>query len=217
MVNSFEPSIFKATYNVRTPNGEHALEYYRNGNVVAYSYPSQKITEVYRRLKNGNVALMKAFDAYKRAIEYDTIDIETEGDTISWESHANLPSPERMHLLANRVPCSLSEQFEHYIKRGNFSYVEMMWSRSKDILIALEVYEHKRLKYRYVLENLTPIDNHLDLIHDYESTDFADIGDNEHDPFLVKLIDLGFVSHHEVNVLDTDGHLIKQEHLSHHH
>lgn len=217
MIASYSSPTFKATYQITTPTNKHMLEYYRDGNVVAYSYPSQKITEIYTRLKNGNVALIKAFDAYKRAIEYDTIDIETEGDTIDWDSHANLPSPSRMNLLHNRVACSLSDDLEHYIKRGKSTYIEMIWNKSKNLLVELELYKHKHLVYRYVLKNIEPIDQHLKAVKSYESTDFADIGDNESDPFLAKLIDLGFVSHHEVNVLDTDGHLIKTEHTSHHH
>lgn len=40
----------------------------------------------------------------------------------------------------------------------------------------------------------------------YASTDYADIGDNESDPFLLRMVNLGFVEHGGSGFYDADGH-----------
>ncbi len=40
----------------------------------------------------------------------------------------------------------------------------------------------------------------------YLSTDYADIGDNESDPFLLRMINLGFIEHGGSGFYDADGH-----------
>jgi len=216
-VSTYSDASFMATYKIESGHGEHMLKYYRNGNVVAYSYPSQNITEVYTKLKNNSTSLIKAFDANKRAIEYDAIDMNTEGENSDWQSNKNLPTPSSMRLLDVEKKCQKFKGMKVYIKKGSDNYLEMLWYEPKQLLLSLEVYQNRKLQFKYSLGSLEKMDDKLKRIVDYETTDFADIGDHENDPFLVKLIDLGFVSHHEANVLDTNGNLIKMEKTGHHH
>jgi len=39
----------------------------------------------------------------------------------------------------------------------------------------------------------------------YQTTDYADIGDNEGDPFLAKMINLGFIEHGASGFYDANG------------
>ena len=47
---------------------------------------------------------------------------------------------------------------------------------------------------------------------DYQTTDYADIGDSESDPFLRKMINLGFVEHGSSGMYDAQGNDIGGEH-----
>ena len=49
----------------------------------------------------------------------------------------------------------------------------------------------------------------------YASTDYADIGDSESDPFIRKMINLGFVEHGASGFYDANGDQIHGEHGSH--
>lgn len=216
-VSTYSDSSFMATYKVENRYDKHMLKYYRNGNVVAYSYPSQKITEVYKKLKNNGLSLIKAFDANKRAIEYDPVDMRTEGESSDWQSNKNLPTPSSLNLLDVEKKSQEFKGMRIYTKRGSNSYLRMLWYEPKQLLLSLEVYKNRKLQFKYTLVSLEKMDDHLNRIANYQTTDFADIGDHEDDPFLVKLIDLGFVSHHEATVLDTNGNLITKEHSGHHH
>jgi hypothetical protein len=46
----------------------------------------------------------------------------------------------------------------------------------------------------------------------YQSTDYADIGDDHTDPFLAKMINLGFVEHGASGFYNTDGQPIEGGH-----
>ncbi len=46
----------------------------------------------------------------------------------------------------------------------------------------------------------------------YQSTDFADIGDNESDPFLIKMINLGFIDHSASGIYNANGESMAIQH-----
>ena len=46
----------------------------------------------------------------------------------------------------------------------------------------------------------------------YQTTDFADIGDNEADPFLIKMINLGFIEHGSSGMYNPQGENIDIDH-----
>jgi len=50
----------------------------------------------------------------------------------------------------------------------------------------------------------------------YQTTDYADIGDNESDPFLLKMMNLGFIKHGASGFYDAQGHALKKRHNHHH-
>jgi hypothetical protein len=52
----------------------------------------------------------------------------------------------------------------------------------------------------------------FELRDDYETTDYADIGDNESDPFLLKMINLGHISHGASGFYDEHGHQMDGRH-----
>ena len=46
----------------------------------------------------------------------------------------------------------------------------------------------------------------------YQTTDYADVGDNESDPMLAKMIKLGFISHGASGFYHADGTQIESGH-----
>ena len=208
--NSHITQDFMATYKIETPQNEHALIYYRSKERVAYYYPQQQITEVYSRMNKDNVSLIRAFDAYHKAIEYESSDIKMEKEINSWQAHKNLASPHTLQKKASQE--RLKSGIVIYTKRTKNSFTQMIWYEPQELLLSLEQYKDHRLLYHYELNKLQAADTHLQKISHYETTDFADIGDHEDDPFFIKLINLGFISHHESNAINTKGEHIEIGH-----
>ncbi len=206
---------FMATYEIKTPRKDHDLVYYRAVGRVAYYYPQQEITEVYSKMQHDDVSLIRAFDAYKKAIEYESSDITMEHEHNSWQAHQNIVNPK---ILAHQALPKRDQDYPGivvYTKRTDNSFTQMIWYEPKKLLLSLEQYKEHQLLYHYKLHKLQKADHHLQAIAQYDTTDFADIGDHEEDPFFIKLINLGFVSHHESNAINTEGKHISIAH-SHH-
>ena len=52
--------------------------------------------------------------------------------------------------------------------------------------------------------------------YNYQTTDYAYIGDNENDPFLAKMINQGFVEHGASGFYDAQGNQLQGSHKHHH-
>jgi len=205
---------FVASYEIRTPKKTTLMNYYRIGDSVAYEYTNQKMTEVWKKSVNGQAQLVRAFDAYNRSIEYDPIDVKMEHQSSSWDMHKNLATPELFHLDNALVSSKDGCAYQHYKKRISGKSIIMDFEANNQLLLSLEVKKDNEILYSYKLKNVKSIDkkqNHLVSVLSYDSTDFADIGDNESDPFLSRMITLGFITHKEANIIDDKGNALDLE------
>ena len=201
-----------ATYQIQTPTKAHDLIYYRTKQSVAYRYPQQKITELYNKMNQDNVSLIRAFDDYNKAIEYESSDIAMEHEVNSWHAHKNIINPSALQKQALKESSTQYRGIVVYTKKTSNSFTQMIWYEPKELLLSLEHYKNHQLVQHYSLTDLQTLDNHLQEIAQYETTDFADIGDHEDDPFFIKLINLGFVSHSESNAINAKGERIELAH-----
>jgi len=214
-------SPFVATYKIITAKKSTEVNYYRINNLVAYEYKNQNITEIWKKSVNNQAFLIRAFDKDKRSIEYDPIDIKMENQNNSWKIHKNLADPslynlEKSNLVNDNVIC----KYSHYEKKVSGKSIVMDFDKLNNILLFLEVKKGNELLYSYKLQDIKSINkkqNHITKALSYDTTDFADIGDNESDPFFNKMITLGFVTHKEANIIDVNGNSIELEHKSHKH
>jgi len=209
---------FQASYEMSTPRGKNQLDYYRMKERSAFEYKGQGITEVWTKTQSDNAFLIHGFDDDKRAIEYEVIDLKMEHKSSSWEKKKNLVHPDSFDFPKGFVEKSQGCALHHYSKKLEDTEIKMVWNEAKEILVSLEVKHKGEETYSYVLQALKPIDvkdNHITVVQAYDRTDFADIGDNESDPFFRKMINLGFIEHHEANIIDAQGNTLALQH-SHH-
>ncbi|MDF1882158.1 hypothetical protein JHD50_12760 [Sulfurimonas sp. MAG313] len=209
---------FQASYEISTPKGENQLKYYRMNNVSAFEYPNQGITEIWTKTQTDRAFLIRGFDRNKRGIEYEVIDLSMENQSSSWNKKKNIMNPDNFDFDNGVVDKSQGCSLLHYTKRTQDREINMIWNDEKEILVSLEVKDLGKVSYIYVLKELKNIDtkdNHITTVQAYDRTDFADIGDNESDPFFRKMINLGFISHHEANIIDAQGNSLSLAH-SHH-
>jgi len=209
---------FVARYEIQTPQGKSAVNYYRLKDRSAFEYTQQGITEVWTKTINNNASMIKGFDKDQRSIEYETIDLTMDKKNSSWNKRSNLMHPKDFNFKNNSVKTINGCVVKHYEKSENGKSISMDWNEKRDILVNFEIKDQKKVYYDYQLKSLKSLDledNHIVKVQGYERTDFADIGDNESDPFFRKMINLGFITHHETNIINDKGQLVEAE--SHHH
>jgi len=204
---------FKAEYSIYSGFLTKKVNYYREGSRVAYEYPSAGMTEVWTKLPKNRVSLTRIFNNYQRSIEYDTIDLQMENRDSSWGSHKNFS-------FIKNIDYDLGQEEElngckvwHYVKRGENLEINMYWDSKRDLLISFDLKENNVYKYRYQLLSLKQEEQgYIQKTLAYDATDYADIGDNESDPFFRKMISLGFIQHKEANIIDEHGNALEIAH-----
>ncbi len=207
-----------ATYTINSTKGTNNVGYYRYKDSVAYNYSAQNISELYKKSRNDTALLTRAFVKDRRAIEYDAIDMRTEKQSTSWNQHKNLATPEQFNFTHVEVEQKNGCNIEHYSLHKDGVDVTMTWLKNYEVLVKLEVKKEAKISYVYMLDSLKLEDKkpaHMAMIENFDSTDYADIGDNESDPFFTKMITLGFVTHHEANIFDEKGNRLELAHAHH--
>ncbi len=212
--------ILGAKYKITTTqlNGKikniNKLTLWRNGNQVAHAYENAGITEVWERLKNGQLRLIKYFDEYKQGIEYEPNEINIKHNIASWQLKKQLIPPSllnNMRLVANfKKGCDARQQYENKKNKitlrwlVNYKLVEKLKIRNDNEILSWKLIE--------IIEDSAQVKNVFTSHAKYKMTDYADVGDNEADPFLSKMINMGFVSHSASGIVNQNGQMIEGAH-----
>jgi hypothetical protein len=169
---------------------------YRHNSVVAYQYKEQGTTELWQHYQGDKVALNRYFDKQQRGIEYQPNELRA---AVNWQEKYQLISDENIAQMTKitQVGNDCHQQSEYsLVKEG--STIRLTWLPKLKLVKRLQVSTGKKVK----IWQLNTLDHEQAQVLDffkqkdsYQSTDYADIGDNEDDPFLAKMINQGFIEH----------------------
>jgi len=159
------------------------------------------------------VELTRYFDDYQQGIEYQASEIQ--GNT-SWQQISDIITPkfiEKMTLENSRDNACQKEQ--HYVLNTDKQSISLIWLPAIKLVKKL-IISSKTTEYSWQLQQLDSSVEKVKLPfkkwQQYKTTDYADVGDNEDDPFLAKMINLGFIEHAASGFYQADGQAIAAEH-----
>lgn len=186
---------------------------WRYGNTIAIDKRNENITEQWTRNEKGGLQLLKHFDQHQRSIEYQPSEIKSKKQGELWQLKRNMVSDKQLDSLTlledTEAGC---ESTQERISRDKKTTLELIWLNELQLVKS----------YREVSSSgaisimLTSVSSETELVAErfkelsnYDTTDYADIGDNESDPFLLKMINLGFVEHSHSGFWNSDGQPIR--------
>ncbi len=209
----------KAEYLVTVKEGDAVrqthLVLWRQADRVAHQYPDTQITEGWEQV-HGLIKPTRYFDADQRAIEYQP------GEHVHGKSEHDWSL--RYQLLPQRLLSQLTHTGEQAGECANLASEHRVSSDKAlevDWMPALQLVQAYHLKQKTHTESWQLVSWSQDAAQinafftsrdGYNSTDFADIGDNHTDPFLTKMVNLGFIEHAATGFYDADGHAIQGGH-----
>ncbi|VUD68125.1 hypothetical protein TDB9533_03999 [Thalassocella blandensis] len=191
----------------------------RNGKEVAHYYPQAHITEIWNQVKDGRTKVVRYFDQHRRGIEYQPHDLNKGKGDKNWDGKYQLMEREFIQSLPVEQQtgdaCDLQQRLvlqtaqrktvllwlpnkklvQHFSQRDDVSTTT--WE-----LISLSAGEQGKRDAEVFFKQR----------ESFQTTDYADIGDSESDPFFRQLINLGFVSHGASGFYDADGHALEGGH-----
>lgn len=207
---------FEADYEVVQAGKTQHIKLWRNQAAVAYQNGESKVTDFWTSAPKQRLKLVRLFDEHQKGIEYEA---KTYGNKITWNNLFHKISPRQ---LANMTLQSSSGQgcnlTETYSKTEHGKTVEVKWLPQYQIAKSIKV-ETKQNTLSWRLTKLEPnvakVNQQFAHWDKYYLTDYVDIGDNESDPFLAKMINMGFVQGGASGFYDAQGNQLGGH--GHHH
>lgn len=158
------------------------------------------------------------FDNHQRAIEYDAERLDQEQSQQRWQRYSQLLSNDEVAAMdkvgSYGQACS---HVDYYTKlEGNKNY-KLWWLSELNLPLRYEIKTEGAVDP--TIWTLVKLDKDLKRIQqglakreNYHATDFADIGDNESDPFLLNMMNLGFIEHGASGFYNAEGHSMGDAH-----
>lgn len=188
--------------------GEYPLIIWRDSNHVAYQYPKLQLIDSWQRDPKNQLELSRYFVKHQRAIDYEFGDLKAIGNAHKWLTLYHLIDKSNMKKVSSSgEEC---QEVGHY--KTKIANVEWL---VKQQLPKQLVVNNKGQRQEYLLKKLVADKNlakQFNVYRNYDATDFTDIGDNEADPFLSQMINMGFIEHAGEAVYDAEGNRASHAH-----
>ncbi|BFT29890.1 hypothetical protein D210916BOD24_10660 [Alteromonas sp. D210916BOD_24] len=209
-----------AHYQIDVKHGNNAtrattMNLWRNSNKVAHEYPATHITESWTHVRNKLIKPTRFFDAHARAIEYQP------GETIHGKRENDFSYRYQLisdTMLGNMTLIETEEKgcntIQYYsLKQGQTAY-SLTWLPNQKLIKQFSVHNANSSR-TWTLQEVDYERSTSDFFakrEAYQTTDYADIGDDHTDPFLTKMVNQGFIEAGASGYYDTDGHAIGEAH-----
>lgn len=193
-----EGEVVHARYDVYAGDQRYSVDFYRGDNQVAWQ--RGEVISVWTH-QGGAASLLRVFPQYQRTIWYPAGDLRALGKEASWSGVTGWPDPQGSGYQRVGEDVSLVQgcPAKEYLGHGKMS---VLWL--EDVQLPARMAGTGTV-WQLVSLDVVSQASTFDLWSGWESTDFADVGDNESDPFLRRMISLGFVEHGASGFYHADG------------
>lgn len=197
---------FKASYEIKQASKTKQVTLWRKEAAVAYQNPNSNVTDFWTNAPNDRLKLVRLFDNHERGIEYEAKDY---GNKVTWNNLFHKFSPQRLAKM--KLKSSVGQGcniVETYSETNHGELVEVQWLPKYQIAKHIKV-EADKTTLTWNLTELSAdkekVKQQFVLWDNYYLTDYVDVGDNESDPFLAKMINMGFVQGGASGFYDSKG------------
>lgn len=190
---------------------QKSLTLWRKPNVAAHQYTANNITQMWEHVNN-RVKATRFFDSHARAIEYqpgEAIHGRVDND---WEYRNQLIKDSFIKQLSlTSTEGEGCTQQQHYAASRNSESIDLIWLPAQDLMLSLTLRRGDSLiqwQQQSLSHDQSAINAFFVRRADFQTTDFADIGDDHTDPFLTNMVHQGFIEAGASGFYDADGNPI---------
>lgn len=175
------------------------LDLYRYNQAVGHYFPDQTYGDWWSKNQNDQVMLMRYFPRYHKAIEYQAEDLKDKALNRKsfWQKKQQLISSSLLSKMqVEQVTGHGCYQVKILNLREDGKTYQVRWLPRLRLIERFDVLKGSKVQASWLLKEIVNdkalINTYVANIHQYQTTDYADIGDNEQDPLLSKMIYQGF-------------------------
>lgn len=187
---------FKTSSNTGLKSkSEQNWRYIRQANKVVFYYPMRNVAEQWMRNEKQQLAFERWFLTPKRVIQYENGDLKSIGQDQQWRAVSQVLNPEILSQLEPQASTRyLCWQQDNYQGEKNGIQIKVAWLPQLNLLRRISWVQGEQQKSITLqqLQSLEQVKSIFTQRETYAEMDFADIGDNEADPFVATMIDQGF-------------------------
>ncbi|RJG17922.1 hypothetical protein D4A39_05365 [Alcanivorax profundi] len=191
-------SVIHARYDVYNGTQRYSVDFYRGDDRVAWQRGD--VISAWSQ-QDDQVSLLRVFPQYQRTIWYPAGDLRALGKSSEWGAVTGWPVPQENGYQRVSDQVAVVQGCE----AGEFENAEgarVLWLETAGL--PARIAENDTVWQLVSLEQVAESDTFARWSA-WQSTDFADVGDNEADPFLRRMIALGFVEHGASGFYQADG------------
>lgn len=163
----------------------------READRVEYRYPAKGYVEIWERTRGGEIALSGVFTELRRIVNYTSGDLRALGRYPEWAMVGSLIDPAALGRLEHSGGGTvLGRQAQRFIGRVGDEDIEILWLEDNALPALIRQVGpagERRLRLLH-LDSLAAGSEGRQETAGYERIDFADMGDNESDPFVKRLL-----------------------------
>ncbi|WP_051435661.1 hypothetical protein [Shewanella fidelis] len=224
--SNIRPQHLSATYSVTTSQGEQKrFTLLRNAEQVIYQH-----NDVSFELWNKQGEYVRYFPKQQRSISYRKGDLLSLNMQFDYQQLSQLIAPKTLQqlTLVSAQQATQQEtgaidltclQAKHYRnEQHQHQQLQLTWLPELALPATMTmVQDGQQLKFQLVA--LTPLSSTQFAEHtaNYRDMDFADVGDNESDPFIAQMIHQGFIQHGSSGFYDSQGNALSTGAAGHQH
>lgn len=189
---------------------------WRMGARVAHQSDDPAITVAWAKDARGYLMTTQFFNEHQRAIEYEATAVANDQQERVWTEKWQIVSPS---LIAKMQKIDSYGEgcntVDVYTLEQDDVQATLHWLASVNLPALFEVTNkdrHTHWTLEHIAGDKAAVTQQFTSIDDYDATDYADVGDNETDPFLRRMINLGFIEHGATGFYDTEGNNLGDGH-----
>ena len=189
-------------HELKQPPVQQLFELHRNNNQILQRNVSKGINDIWS-LHANRLSLSRAFDKYQHIIDYQPNELRYQPQWQDVFQLVAIPAFNQMQLVEQKGSGCLLE--EHYVLKGKelkdkvlkgqHQGYQLVWLPNLRLVKSLTLQsaqltqQWQLTKYQHNDEKMSALFKQYET---YQTTDYADVGDNEGIPFLAKMINQGF-------------------------
>ena len=204
---------YKITNTHKNEQSTQSLTLWRNNSQVAHQ--REVITELWQHLANKQIRPIRYFNAQQRGIEYQPSEVR---GVQNWSAKNQLVDNQLIEKMTlKKTQGTGCDEVKNYTyQEGENTYTLAFYSQTQ-LVKSFSVNNTKNqtitlLSLNNVSYNKQQVTSQFAQWDRFQTTDYADIGDNENDPFLAKMINLGFIEHGATGFYNQQGKAIQGGH-----
>jgi hypothetical protein len=183
--------------NMNNNTKDTTLILWRKNNVVAHQYPSTQITEMWQKINDRLIKPIRFFNAHSRAIEYQPGEVVHGKKETDWSYRNQLISDVLLKSMQKvKTYGQACVQVVQLIQKSKKGELLIEWMPQLKLIKSFQFKGQQRQENWQLVEldiQSAKSEAYFDKLYTYQTTDYADIGDDHTDQFLTKMVTLGFV------------------------